>query len=120
MLTCPSLSITPSPPSSLTLLLLPPSFLLPPLRHAQVGEDGTGPGGGAGGEKGAGEASVFGGSEAAFPGPRVLVVWLMAVTDGASIGKCFYGAYASEDTPPEKYWLPFADEEKGYDHGVLF
>jgi hypothetical protein len=105
MFLCSGVTVSPE-----THFFVSDTCLSPPL--SQVGEDGTGPGGGASGE-GAGETSVFGGSEAAFPGPRVLVVWLMAVTDGASIGKCFYGAYASEDAPPEKYWLPFADEEKG-------
>jgi hypothetical protein len=71
----------------------------------------VGPGGGSG--RGGG---MFGGAGNEFDSTkstRNLVVWLMGVTDGVNIGKCYFGCYAQGDVPPTEYWLPFVDDERG-------
>ena len=46
------------------------------------------------------------------PGPRNLVIWLMGITDGVNIGKCYFGNYSTDDKPPTNYWLPFSEAER--------
>ena len=44
--------------------------------------------------------------------PRCLVIWLLGITDGATIGTCFFGNYSQDDQPPVEHWLPFHDAER--------
>jgi hypothetical protein len=65
------------------------------------------------GGSGAGEGALGGGYDEFQSGPRIVVLWLIGFTDGDTVGKVFYGAYAASDLPPDAFWLPFLDEERG-------